>query len=108
MPIKKILKKLRPREEMIEFPEEEEVGEKVNVRIENLTGMVDVERMEKILREGNILFLKTKELQRKDIGQFQMAIQKLKRVCGNYGFDIAGTEEGYLVLTPRFAKIVRE
>jgi len=96
------------KQEVVELPEEEEQMERVNVRIENLTGMVDVDRFERLLREGNILFLKTKQLQRQDLGQFQLAVQKLKRVSHNYGFDLAGTEEGYLVVTPKFAKVVRE
>ncbi len=95
-------------EEPTELQAEEETTEKVSVRVENLGGLNDVERMMKFLRDGNILFLKTRELQRRDIGQFQTAVQKLKRVCGQYGWDIAGTEEGYLVVTPRFAQILRE
>ena len=63
--------------------------------------------MVKFVREGNILFLKTRELQKKDLGQFQTSVQKLKRSCSSFGFDIAGTEEGYLVVTPKFAQIAR-
>ncbi len=73
-----------------------------------MTGTVDVDRFEKLLRQGNILFLKTKMLQRQDLGQFQLAVQKLKRISHNYGFDLVGTEEGYLVVTPKFARVVRE
>lgn len=95
-------------EEPTELQAEEEPTEKINVRVENLGGLVDVERIMKFLREGNILFLKTRDLQKRDLGQFQTAVQKLKRVCGQYGWDLAGTEEGYLVVTPRFAQILRE
>jgi hypothetical protein len=28
-------------------------------------------------------------------------------VTNQFGFDLAGTEEGYLVVTPTFAKIAR-
>jgi SepF-like predicted cell division protein (DUF552 family) len=88
-------------------PEEETVTEKINVRIENLQGLIDVERLTKLLREGNILFLKTKELQKRDLGQLQTTVQRLKRVCMQNDWDIAGTEDGYLVLTPKFARIER-
>ena len=94
--------------ETVELPEEEEQMDRVHVRVENLTNMADVERFEKLLREGNILCLKTKQLQRQDLGQFQLAVQKLKRVSHNYGFDLVGTEDGYLVVTPKFARISRE
>ena len=110
MVIRKFFKKLvaEDSEEHVELPVAEEPVEKINVRIENLMGLSDIDRLMRIVREGSILFLKTKELQRKDLGQFQTAVQKLKRVCTNYGFDIAGTEEGYLVVTPKFAQISRE
>jgi SepF-like predicted cell division protein (DUF552 family) len=44
---------------------------------------------------------------KKDIDQFQTAIQKLKRMCSQFNFDFVGLEEGYLVVTPPFAKIER-
>ena len=94
-------------EEVIEIPTEEEEQRKVMVRIEKLKDFVDVDRITRLLREGNIVFLKTQELQRRDIGEFQNCVQKLRRVSRQYGFDIVGTEEGYLILTPSFAKIVR-
>lgn len=104
MPIKDLI---FGKKEEVELPVEEEVAERVNVKIENLQGLIDVDRVTKLLREGNILFLKTKELQKKDLGQLQTTVQRLKRVCSQNDWDIAGTEDGYLVLTPRFARIER-
>ena len=95
-------------DEQMEVEIEEEPAEKINVRIENMTGTADVERLGRLLKEGNIIFIKSKELQRKDLGQFQIAVQRLKRLCTQFGFDIAGTQEGYLICTPRFAQIVRK
>ncbi|MEM5802152.1 MAG: hypothetical protein QXQ18_02065 [Candidatus Aenigmatarchaeota archaeon] len=94
-------------EDVIEYPEEQEPLEKINIRVENLTGTADIDRFVQYLKQGNILFVKTKQIQKQDLGAFQMSVQKLKRVCQSYGFDMAGTEEGYLVVTPRFATIVR-
>ena len=107
MALKDLLNKLKPQEESVELPEEEEVKERVTVRIEKLNGIEDVERISRMLKDGSILFLKTKELQRNDLGQFQNSVHKLKRTCDQFGWDIAGTEDGYLVLTPQFAKIER-
>jgi SepF-like predicted cell division protein (DUF552 family) len=101
------LKKLLGKEEPVELPAEEEPVQPIYVRIENLKDFVDIERITKLVKDGNIVFLKTKELQRTDLGEFQNCVQKLKRVSNQYGFDIAGTEEGYLVVTPSFAKIAR-
>jgi SepF-like predicted cell division protein (DUF552 family) len=106
--IKKFLRKLIAEDEQdMELPVADEPTERVTVRVENLGGTADIDRIIKFVREGNILFLKTKELQRKDLGQFQTSVQKLKRSCTSFGFDIAGTEEGYLVVTPKFAAISR-
>lgn len=107
MGIRDILKKLKPGEDAVEFPEEAEQIQQVNVRIENLTDFVDIDRIMRLVKDGNIVFLKTKDLQRHDLGEFQNSVQKLKRVCGQFGFGIVGTEEGYLLLTPTFAKIER-
>lgn len=107
MGIRDILKKLKPEEDAVEFPEETETAQQVNIRIENLTDFVDIDRIMRLVKDGNIVFLKTKDLQRHDIGEFQNSVQKLKRVCGQFGFGIVGTEEGYLLLTPGFAKIER-
>ena len=101
------LQKLFGREEPVELPAEEEPVQPIYVRIENLKDFVDIERITKLVKEGNIVFLKTKELQRTDLGEFQNCVQKLKRVSNQFGFDIAGTEEGYLVVTPSFVKIAR-
>jgi SepF-like predicted cell division protein (DUF552 family) len=101
------LRDLFKKEEPVELPVEEEGTQPVYVRIENLKDFVDIDRIARLLRDGSIVFLKTKELQRTDLGEFQNCVQKLKRVSNQFGFDIAGTEEGYIVLTPTFAKIVR-
>lgn len=106
--IKKFLRKLVAEDEgPVELPVAEEPTERVTVRVENLGGIGDIDRVVKFVREGSILFLKTRELQKKDLAQFQTSVQKLKRTCTNFGFDIAGTEEGYLVVTPKFAQIAR-
>lgn len=107
------LKKMMKREEeQVELPAEdtaaaEQPVEKITVRIENLTGVNDVERIERLLKSGNILFLKVLELQRRDIGQFKQTIDMIRRRCIQFGWDIVGIEDGYMVVTPKFAKIMR-
>ena len=106
------IKKLfsRKGEEQIELPEEEPVEEAkdtVMVRVENLGGVNDVERIERLVKQGHIVFLKISALQKKDLGQFKQSVQMLKRRSIQFGWDIVGIEDGYLVVTPKFAKIVR-
>ena len=95
-------------EEMLEVPVDEESKKPVMVRIETLRDFVDIDRITRLLKDGSIVFLKTRDLQKKDLGEFQNSVQKLKRISSQQGFDIAGTEEGYIVVTPAFAKISRE
>jgi len=97
-------------EEYEEIPVEEvtELQEKINVRIEKLGGTADVDRIVKYVKRGFIVFLKTKELQKRQFVQFQSSVLKLKRLSKNYGFDLVGTEDGYLILAPKFVTIERE
>jgi len=95
-------------EEQMELPAEAEgPTEKVTVRVENLQGVNDIDRIEKLVKEGNVLFLKIFDLQKKDLGQFKQTVQMIKRRCIQYGWDIVGIEEGYMVLAPKFVKIMR-
>lgn len=103
--LRKVL--VEKKEESVEFPEEPEAGEKLNVRIDYLSGMEDVERVSKLVKAGNIMFLKIKDLQKKDLGLLQSTVQKLKRTCSQFGWDVVGLEDGYLVVTPSFVKIER-
>ena len=102
-----IFKKVRSEEEAVELPEEQEEQKQVTIRIETLKDFVDIDRISRLLRDGNIVFIKARDLQRTDLGEFQNCVQKLKRISGQYGWDIVGTEEGYLVVTPQFVKIER-
>ena len=96
------------KEEPLEVSPEEQTPERhVTVRIETMGDFVDIDRITRMLKEGNIVFIRAKELQRKDLGEFQNCVAKLKRVAGQYGWDLVGTEEGYLLATPQSTKIIR-
>ena len=96
-------------EEAVEVQDEaaETPGSQITVRIETLRDFTDIDRIARNVKEGSIVLIKTKDIQRKDIGEFQNCVAKLKRVSTSYGFDLAGTDEGYLIVTPTFAKISR-
>jgi len=99
----------RKDEEVVEVTDEpsEAAAANVTVRIETLRDFVDIDRIARNVRDGSIVLIKTRELQRKDLGEFQNCVAKLKRVSASSGFDLAGTDEGYLIVTPTFAKIAR-
>jgi SepF-like predicted cell division protein (DUF552 family) len=95
-------------EEMVEVSEEGGApASQIMVRIETLRDFTDIDRIARNVHNGDIVLIKTKDIQRKDLGEFQNCVAKLKRVSSSYGFDLAGTDEGYLIVTPTFAKISR-
>jgi SepF-like predicted cell division protein (DUF552 family) len=102
-----IFKAFKRSDEVVEVPEDLDETKQLTVRIETLRDFVDTERIARIMKEGNIVFLKVGELQKHDIGEFQNSVQKLKRFSNQFGWDIVGMEEGYLVITPNTVKIAR-
>ncbi|MEM5802207.1 MAG: cell division protein SepF [Candidatus Aenigmatarchaeota archaeon] len=114
MPLKKVLEEIKSKkaeesgEEYVEIPESILSGEqKLNVRIENLRDFLDTDRIQQLLREGNIIFLKIKDLRNRDITELKRSVDKLRKTCLASGGDIVGVEEDFLILTPNFAKIYR-
>jgi SepF-like predicted cell division protein (DUF552 family) len=100
---------LAQKKEETEFLELEEKPEErqINVRIENLSGFADSEKIQEFLREGNIVFLRIRDLREKDISELQKAVNKLRKTCAAMDGDIVGVSEDYLILTPNFARVYR-
>lgn len=94
-------------EDSVEFSETQEPREMLTIRIESVASLGDVERVAAYLRRGNILLIKIKELQRKDIGLAQTTLQKMKRISTQFNWDLVALPEGYLIMTPNFARIER-
>lgn len=93
-------------EDFLEMNAEEEEG-KVGVKIESLDSYSDTERIQGLVREGNVVFLRIRDLRQKDINELKRAVEKLKRTCTAMNGDIVGVDEDFLVITPQFAKIYR-
>ncbi len=91
--------------EEMELEPRVEPGHHITIRIENLNGINDVERIARLVKDGSILFLRLKELQRRDVGEFQNTLQKMKRVCIQFNWDMTVVEDGYLIVTPQFAQV---
>jgi SepF-like predicted cell division protein (DUF552 family) len=47
------------------------------------------------------------ELQKKDLGQFKKTISRLKRECERHGWDMVALVEGYLLIVPAMARIIK-
>jgi hypothetical protein len=93
-------------EDTVEVTPEIEEG-KVNVRIENLRDYTDTDRVQQLMREGNVVFLKIKELRSKDINELKRAVDKLRKTCTAMNGDIVGVDEDFLIITPKSVSIYR-
>lgn len=79
----------------------------INVKVDTLQGFADTSRIQNLLREGNIVFLKIKGLRQNDISELKRSVEKLKKTATAMDGDIVGVDTDYLVLTPKHAQIHR-
>lgn len=108
------LKGMIPKRKEKSSDEYMEIGEdamrsdgKVSVRIETLSGYNDTDRIQQMVREGNVVFLRIRELRAKDIAELKRSVDKLRKTCTAMNGDMVGVEEDFLVITPQFAQIYR-
>ncbi len=113
MALKDILQKIKPvkEEKGEEFLEIEssltQEERKISIKVENLTGFVDTEKVQQLLREGNVVFLKIKDLRNKDINELKRCVERLKKTCLAMNGDMVGVDEDFLIITPDFARVFR-
>ena len=79
----------------------------VTVKIDGLQSYSDTERIQEMLRHGNVIFLRIRELRERDINELKRAVDKLRKTCSAMNGDMVGIDEYYLIITPSFARIFR-
>ena len=94
-------------DEFIEIKTEGEEGGRVNLRIETLNDYRDVEGVQRLLREGNVIFLRIRKLRERDIGELKRSVERLRRTTIAMNGDIIGVDEDFLILTPPNVKVWR-
>jgi len=103
--IEDLKKMIKPkRKEEAEVKEEAEHEKIVNVRIESIKSIEEVDRIANFLRDGNIVFLRSRIT---NLEEYKRVVEKLKRVCVAINGDIVGIGENNILVVPSFAKIVR-
>ncbi len=80
---------------------------KIGVRIETLENYNDTDRIQQMVREGNVVFLRIKDLRAKDIAELKRSVDKLRKTCTAMNGDMVGVDEDFLVITPQYAQIYR-
>jgi SepF-like predicted cell division protein (DUF552 family) len=101
-------KKKEPQsDEYMELGENTSPDGKVGVRIETLADYNDTDRIQQMVREGNVVFLRIRDLRAKDIAELKRAVDKLRKTCTAMNGDMVGVDEDFLVITPQYAQIYR-
>ncbi len=96
-----------PEDEFVELPEPGSEEQRVPVRIEQLQSFADTEKVLQYLRDGNVIFLRIKDLRGKDITELKRAVERLKKTVQASNGDIVGIDEDFIILTPNFARVYR-
>jgi len=79
----------------------------VKVRVETLKNFADTDRIQHLIREGDIIFLRIKRLRHEDLSELKRSVDRLKKTCKAINGDIIGVDEDFLVLAPNTARIFR-
>lgn len=114
MPFKKLLG--NNDDEVEEFDEDEYVeleavnestDAKVKIRVATLNELGDVDKVQTMLRDGNIVWVKMQPLKEKDMTELKRAIDRIKKTVKSIEGDVAGIDENWLIATPKYAHIHR-
>jgi SepF-like predicted cell division protein (DUF552 family) len=107
--LKKLKKKLAKAEgeDFVEVESGLEEGGKVSVKVDSLSSFSDTDRIQQLVRDGNIVFLKIKQLRERDINELKRSVERLKKTCSAMDGDVAGVDEDFLIITPKYARIYR-
>lgn len=96
-----------PEGDWLELPEAASDEQKVPVRIDVLQNVADTERIQQLVRDGNVVFLRIKDLRTKDIAELKRAVERLKKTVQASNGDLVGVDEDFLIITPNFARVHR-
>lgn len=109
MAIKDFVGKLKGDSEYVELDmEEEQQNKQLLVEVERLDNYADSDRLQRKVREGNVLLVRIKDLKAKDMEELKRSVEKLRKTCLAVNGDIAGMGDDWLILTPAAAKVHRE
>ncbi|HLC59601.1 MAG TPA: cell division protein SepF [archaeon] len=82
-------------------------SEGVKIKIADLKSFSDTERIQDLVRDGHVVFLRIRNLRQKDINELKRSVDKLKKTIHANNGDIVGVDEDFIILTPKYAKVFR-
>jgi SepF-like predicted cell division protein (DUF552 family) len=80
---------------------------KIKIRIEKLLEFRDAERIQKFVREGNIVLAETLELKNKDVAELKRSIERIKKTVLAMNGDIVMGPQSVLIICPPNASVSR-
>lgn len=110
MPLKKLFERLKSPQDYLEL-EIERGGRppgKLLIQVEGMNSYEDSDRIQKKVREGNILLVKIRDLRNKDMNELKRAIARVRKTCLAIDGDIAGIGDDWIIVTPSSARVHRE
>jgi SepF-like predicted cell division protein (DUF552 family) len=81
---------------------------KMTLVIEKMDSYADAERIQKRVRDGQIVIMKIKDLKDKDVEELKRSIARVRKTCEAINGDIAGISEEWVVATPSAVLIERQ
>ena len=84
-----------------------EEDQRVIVRAETLKEFEDVKKIQKHLRNDDIVWINIKPLKSRDMTKLKRAVKRLKKTIKAVEGDMAGVDEEWIIATPGYAKIAR-
>jgi len=73
---------------------------KMRIKIEKMLEFKDAERIQKLVREGNIVLAETLELKNKDLGELKRSIERIKKTVVAINGDIVMGPQSVLIVCP--------
>lgn len=81
---------------------------KMALVIEKMDSYADAERIQKRVRDGQVVIMKIKDLKDKDVEELKRSIARVRKTCEAINGDIAGISEEWVVATPSSVSIERQ
>lgn len=79
----------------------------ISIAVENLRAFSDAERIQQMVREGKLVFLRIKEMRENDINELKRSVERLKKTINASDGDIVGVDEDVLIICPPNARVFR-
>jgi len=82
-------------------------GSRVQITVAPLEEYADSDKVQRKLRDGNIVLVNIEKLKEKDIGELKRAIARIRKTTVAVNGDIAGVADNWIVVCPSIARINR-